>query len=137
MTTPCDCPLPGPCPRHAGHPLAARQVKSAHAHQLCQTREDYRSKWDRESGNPVVAEPGLFRKIINYGTAVVSHAAGGFRHVSDAIFQARLAICQACPGGFWSKARGRCVHKKCGCDPKKKLRWADQACPEKYWTAEP
>lgn len=137
MTTPCNCPLPGPCPRHAGHPLAARQVKSSHAHQLCQTREDYRRKWDRESGVPVVEEPGLFRKLVNVVPAMVGHVMGGFRKVSEEVFRARLATCHSCPGGYWNKAKGKCNHKKCGCNLQNKLRMATQACPEKYWTAEP
>lgn len=40
---PCDCPLSGFCERH-------QKFKGPTMHRLCQTRDDYRAKWDRDVG---------------------------------------------------------------------------------------
>lgn len=42
---PCDCPLAGYCDRH-------QRIKGTALHALCQTREDYRRKWDQEVRTP-------------------------------------------------------------------------------------
>lgn len=43
MSNPCSCPLAGYCERH-------RVEKGKHWHYLCQTRSDYRDKWDVGKG---------------------------------------------------------------------------------------
>lgn len=39
---PCECPLAGWCDRH-------HREKIGRLHELCQTRADYRAKWDKEA----------------------------------------------------------------------------------------
>lgn len=43
MSEPCDCPLAGYCDRHSVR-------KGDVWHRLCQTRDDYRAKWDDGRG---------------------------------------------------------------------------------------
>lgn len=42
---PCECPLAGYCERH-------KKTKGPSMHRLCQTRDDYRAKWDRDVAKP-------------------------------------------------------------------------------------
>lgn len=51
MTKPCECPVAGFCQRH-------NREKSRRAHELCQTRDDYRALWDQQLGQPVTPRPG-------------------------------------------------------------------------------
>jgi hypothetical protein len=46
MSERCECPNAGWCQRH-------RMSKPPHLHRLCQSREDYRSLWDRKAQQPV------------------------------------------------------------------------------------
>lgn len=84
--------------------------------------------------------PNLLQRSTNFVVAGAKHLATGAKTVSQEIIDQRFAICQACPGGFYDAERERCIHKRCGCGvtSKKgllqKLSWADQACPERYWT---
>lgn len=71
-----------------------------------------------------VVEPNLFQKAINFGQAIIQHAAAGFTEVSEEVYQKRLAICQACP--FFKD--NKCT--KCGCPTQTKLRWSSSQCPD-------
>lgn len=78
------------------------------------------------------AQPSLATKAVNFGRAVVSHARAGFPTVDDAIYQARLDTCHACPnlvlpGWICGGPKG------CGCNLKLKARWAEQKCPLSKW----
>lgn len=82
---------------------------------------------------PVPAgEPGLLQSVGTFVSAVVRHAVGGFRTVDDAVYEARLAICEPCP------ARTEEWHcRECGCVLKgetvSKARWAHEECPRDKW----
>ena len=48
----------------------------------------------------------------------------------------RLAICRACPGGYWNEGGniglGECKHPDCGCT-RFKQGLATETCPAGYW----
>ncbi len=52
--------------------------------------------------------------------------------------EARLAICRACPGGFWREEGnagfGECRHPQCGCT-KLKQGLLTEHCPAGHWPA--
>ena len=56
MTAPCQCPEPGFCKRHGF-------TKTAHLHHLCQTRDDYRTLWDRRARPPALDSLLVIRRI--------------------------------------------------------------------------
>ena len=44
-----------------------------------------------------------------------------------------MAICRACPGGWFCSDSERCLHPRCGCFSALKTRLATEGCPEGYW----
>lgn len=132
--TECSCTEPGWCARHSCH-------KTAHWHQLCRTRSDYFQLWEegrgpgqflRSADNPTFIEgPGIVRRAINFGTAVVRHLADGTRHVDETVYAHRLQICQECPQ--CDKERMVCLERSCGCRLATKARWRTSECPLRKW----
>ena len=53
----------------------------------------------------------------------------GFKHVSNAEYEDRLAVCTACP--FLNYKENRC--QDCGCYVKVKARLIVEDCPQGYW----
>ena len=72
----------------------------------------------------------IIKKITNYAIAVTKHAADGFKHVSQDVYEARVSICESCPLNM----NGECG--LCGCPIETKALWASEACPDKKWLAD-
>lgn len=105
------------------HPDTARDLVSAVACRYC----------DQMHGNPFHGAkkdslPSLNIVISNFATAIARWSAAGFPVVDRATFDARLAICHACP--HWLAERNRCA--KCGCH-QTKLWLQTEKCPEGKW----
>ena len=71
--------------------------------------------------------PGLSKQAKNFGKAVVKHAAGGFKKVSEEEYISRLQTCDPCE----FRKNERCT--SCGCPIKKKAKWKTEKCPENKW----
>lgn len=80
-------------------------------------------------------KPGLLRKALNFGQALLSHVVTGGKHVTKEQQEARLAICRSCVGvgGYYDEAKDTCQHPKCGCLMKRKSSWKGSKCPIKKW----
>jgi hypothetical protein len=72
----------------------------------------------------------IIKKLSNYAVAFTKHAAGGFKHVTEEVYEKRRAICESCP----LLVDGECG--LCGCPVEVKALWATEACPDKKWLAE-
>jgi hypothetical protein len=70
---------------------------------------------------------GFGRKAMNFGAAVVRHAAAGFHRVDDTELQQRLSVCAACP----AHRDGEC--ELCGCPVALKATWSSERCPMELW----
>lgn len=75
--------------------------------------------------------PGLARRILNFASAVVRHAADGLRKVDPEAKRLRLEVCGRCEFNHG----GMC--EKCGCLLEAKAGWASESCPIKRWHALP
>jgi len=129
--TGCVCAEAGWCERHECQ-------KPEHWHRLCQTRKDYFALWEEGRGPgqfvfPDVesTEPGLLRKAMNFGSAVVRHAADFGRNVTAEVFEQRLSVCRSCPS--CDLQRMVCREKQCGCQLHMKARWRSENCPLGKW----
>lgn len=69
--------------------------------------------------------PGILRQILNFGMAVVHHAAQGMPMATEEQKNARMAVCRACE--WFDGDKGGC--RKCGCSMDMKAGWADRSCP--------
>lgn len=79
-------------------------------------------------------EPSVLRKAVNLAGAVVRHAIDGFSILPTEEANVRLAVCTSgCE--FWdgNEENPRCLHEKCGCWLKEKVRWRSEDCPVKKW----
>jgi len=71
--------------------------------------------------------PGLLKKALSFGEAIVDHVSDGLAKVEKNELAARLTIC------------GKCIHNhngtcnKCGCVLSTKAGWRSADCPEGYW----
>jgi hypothetical protein len=125
---PCDCELAGYCERHGF-------TKTPHAHKLCQTRPDYRSKWDWQKAMQAEqpTEPGLAAKAAALTKAFVEWCAAGRPmrpgEQREYIYE---KLCTPCE----HFEKGKC--KACGCGLKTKISWATTCCPldNPKWVAE-
>lgn len=129
--TPCSCPAAGWCERH-------RQEKGLHEFHLCRRNQDAFDAWERDSQRNESASvgkgPSLVRRAWNFSSAVVRHAADGMRHVSDEVFEVRLAICRTCAS--CDVEQFVCRELACGCNLQVKARWASESCPRRLWLSE-
>jgi len=128
--TDCECPVAGFCRRHQCR-------KTEHWVHLCRIREDYFALWEegRGPGQPHLPAPGLLRRALNLGQAVVKHALGGMQSVSDVEYQARLGVCGECAS--LDLARMMCREPDCGCLVEKKAHWRTENCPRGKWPVLP
>lgn len=134
--TSCECTEPGWCARH-------RCQKSDGLFHLCQRSRDAFAAWENGRGpcfadpdHPPVDgehanEPGLIRRAVNFGSALVRHAADGLRHVSDEEYAARLKVCEVCSS--CDLERFVCREPACGCQLRTKARWQSENCPLGKW----
>jgi hypothetical protein len=88
-----------------------------------------------------ISTPGLVKRGVNLGKAVVKHAQGGFQHCTEEQKKARFAICQSnrCELFKVHGEGGICSHDDCGCYIRSngkfmdKLSWAESKCPTGQW----
>ena len=71
--------------------------------------------------------PGFGRKAMNFGKAIVRHAADGFHRADDDVVAKREGLCNACP----ANKGGEC--ELCGCLVKLKVTWRSERCPMELW----
>lgn len=71
--------------------------------------------------------PGLLKKAMNFGEALVDHVADGMTKVTKLQLSSRLAVCAKCP----FNVGGTC--NKCGCIISTKAQWRSADCPQEYW----
>ena len=136
--TPCECPTSGWCPRHACW-------KPDTLFHQCRRNSTLFAAWEAGGGPRLTtsesvsesaeqepcAGPGLVRRAVNFGKAVVRHAANGMQQVDQATYDARLALCTQCPS--CDIARLVCLQPDCGCALSVKARWASERCPVGKW----
>lgn len=126
--SPCQCELAGYCERHGF-------IKTPHTHRLCQTRDDYRSKWDwqRSVQQRIPAAPTITSKIATASKAFIEWMSSGMRmrpkDQADFIYD---KVCSTCD----QFDNGKC--KACGCHLKLKIALATTRCPldPPKWTEE-
>lgn len=136
--TSCECTVSGWCARH-------QCLKSDGLFRLCQRSRDAFAAWEASRGpclsdpnaTPVegddVHAPGLIRRAVNFGTALVRHAADGLQRVSDEEYAARLKVCEGCPS--CDLTRFICREPACGCQLRLKASWRSEKCPLGKWLA--
>jgi hypothetical protein len=135
--TPCECAAAGWCQRH-------ECLKSESMFHMCRRDRTAFAAWEEKRGPclPVAMEqagasgdsrPGLLAQAWNFGSAVLQHAATGFRTVDDETYENRLAACRECPS--CDVQRMVCREPACGCQLKVKARWNSQGCPLGKWSA--
>lgn len=73
--------------------------------------------------------PTLLTQAANLVTAVVIHAADGFRRTPEEIAAERKVICEACP--HLLPEADKCAI--CGCHLSVKRAMASEACPDGRW----
>ena len=130
--TPCECDGPGWCARH-------HCLKNSALYHRCRRSLDAYNAWEAGDGpcldHDQTADgcpgPGLFRRALNFGTAVVRHAVDQFRAVSDLCYEERLRICRSCPA--CDVPHLICRERSCGCFLETKARWASENCPLQKW----
>jgi hypothetical protein len=71
--------------------------------------------------------PSFGRKALNFGKAVVFHAADGFHRADDDVVEKREGLCNICP----ANKGGEC--ELCGCPVKLKVTWRSEKCPMEIW----
>lgn len=75
--------------------------------------------------------PGLVALAVNFGKAVVAHAADGFQPADPMTQSVRLAACQGCD--LRRPEDNVCLHPDCGCYINVKVQWRTQDCPLGKW----
>jgi hypothetical protein len=133
-STPCECPQPGWCTRHGCE-------KPPWLYQICRTHPAIFAAWEDgrfpcpppTGDRPPTETPGLAQQALNLGRAVVRHVADGCATVPTEVYEARLAICGACPA--CDTAAFVCRDPGCGCYLRIKARWASEDCPRRKWPA--
>lgn len=73
--------------------------------------------------------PGMPRRILNFGKAVVRHVAAGLPHREPAEIERITAICRGCE--HFRITENACA--KCGCGIANKIPWARERCPVGKW----
>ena len=71
--------------------------------------------------------PNIGRKALNFGRALVRHAADGFERVDDKTLATRTEACNGCP----ANSDGEC--RLCGCVISLKVTWRSERCPMELW----
>jgi hypothetical protein len=71
--------------------------------------------------------PSFGRKALNFGKAVVIHAADGFHRAENDVVEKREGLCNTCP----ANKGGEC--ELCGCLVKIKVTWRSEKCPMEIW----
>lgn len=123
-----------------------RSSMAGHVFTRFQDSEDYDVAFYRSlAQSPMVAKvewtsvcqhgnqelPSIWRRMLNFGSAVVRHAADGLQKVSDETYATRLgacANCESCDTLNWI-----CREKSCGCQLKIKAGWRSETCPQGKW----
>ena len=142
--TPCDCAEAGWCERHGC-------LKPEPLFHQCRRNRTLFDAWEAGRGPCLAVEtdliaddgggggeganagPGLVRRTINFGKAVLRHADDGWQRVEPSIYDARLAICVECPS--CDTARLLCREPACGCRLHSKAWWVSETCPLGKWEA--
>jgi len=86
----------------------------------------------------IVRGPGFGRRVVNFVSAARKHVRAKRPQASPAVIAARLDVCRGSgdtpePCELYNSDNGRCRHKKCGCNLRRKAAWLDQSCPIKLW----
>ena len=71
--------------------------------------------------------PGIVKKSLHFGGALVSHIADGAKKLDDEQWQARMDVCNSC-----EHKRGNSC-SICGCGLSAKARWRSEDCPIDKW----
>jgi hypothetical protein len=83
-------------------------------------------------------EASILTKASRLRRDLTAWAKAGLPLASKALRNARLATCNACPGGYFDPAGnwglGQCKAPGCGCS-KIKAALATSKCPKSYWSA--
>lgn len=136
MSTKCHaCPVPDgrACPaRTLPHPRYCQLVDPAHPDFRPEYREHLAADAPSDAGADGPRGPGLVTKALNFAGALASHVAHGMPTLSDADFEARLAVCETCPN-LVPPERVCGGSTGCGCYLDVKARWAEQECPLGKW----
>ena len=129
-----------------GCTILRRSVIGGHVFTRYQDAEDYDIAFYRRlAGTPFVAKvdwdapcqhgnaepPSLWKRMFNFGTAVVRHAADGLKKVEDATYAQRLATCGSCAS--CDPLNWVCREQSCGCHLKTKAGWRSESCPLGKW----
>lgn len=94
---------------------------------LAKGREVYKEEQEKEE--VLQQQPGLAKKAWNFAKAVTRYTASGGKHVSEEMYQRRLAECDSCV----FREKDRCLHRKCGCKLSVKAQWKTEGCPIGRW----
>lgn len=117
----CECKENGHCPH-----LSVSVTNGIREH--CRTNKRYRLSRVGVPDEQLPADdpprsPGLIRKAITFGKALIQHAWNGFPKPSQEEVDRRRAICERCE----LRVNGACT--VCGCNTNKKTSWLLQRCP--------
>ena len=74
-------------------------------------------------------EKTLGQQALQFGHAVVRHAANGFATLDDLAYEARLTVCRQCERCDIE----RMLCRECGCLLVMKARWGSEGCPRGKW----
>tara|TARA_R110000751_G_scaffold98955_1_gene192278 strand:- start:223 stop:747 length:525 start_codon:yes stop_codon:yes gene_type:complete len=77
---------------------------------------------------PPVKEPGLLRKALNLGEAIVDHVVDGMKKTTKEELALRLTLCDEC---HHKTSKNTCA--LCGCGIAAKAGWRSSECPDKRW----
>lgn len=118
-------PRPCTCDRVSGPTWTPDQCRLCW---LFHNRDDYRRKWTQG-----LEPPSPLEVVLNFASAWLKHAAGGFRTSSEETVKRRLAVCEHCPARRLSADR---VCLACGCLVDEKATWTGEECPLGFWGPE-
>ena len=116
------------------------KILAAHRKAICAKRgcennaecEDPAASCPGGCWGPERAKPGLVRRAVNFGTAVVKDVAAGRPRRAPEEIEAVLEICRGCP--LFRNADESCSHPSCGCPVRKKASWKMEKCPLGKWS---
>jgi hypothetical protein len=74
-------------------------------------------------------QPGILKKMWNFGKALKNHVSDGIRTVSNEVYEKRLSECDNCV----YREENRCLHSSCGCTLTHKAKWNSEKCPIGRW----
>lgn len=81
------------------------------------------SRDDRDKQIP----PATWRQVLNFGRAVIKHAADGGAPTSEPEFNRRIELCLVCPKRYAD------LCGECGCPIMEKASWRSEGCPIGKW----